>query len=51
MLPGNVTTRSDQQPFADDQFTLEPAMHIGIVSGRMPVEKARLGDNNVLAFG
>jgi hypothetical protein len=45
-----MTTRADQQPFADHEFALEAATHVGIFGGRMAVEKPRLGDNHVLTL-
>src|SRR5437763_1371598 len=49
-VAGNVTACTDQQPFADDKFTLEATTHIGVVSRSIPAENACLSDNHVLAF-
>jgi hypothetical protein len=47
---GHVTTRTDQQPFADHEFALKPAPHIRVFSRGVPVEHAGFGDNHMLAF-
>jgi len=48
-VAGNVTARPDQQPFADDKFTVEAAMHIGIICRCVPAENAGRRDDHVLA--
>ena len=45
-----MTTRTDQQPFADDEFTVKTATHIGVIGRCVPAENARLADYHVLAF-
>ena len=47
---GNVTTRTDQQPFANHKFTLEAATHVSIFGRGVAIENAGLGDNHVLAL-
>src|SRR5205085_6352826 len=47
---GYVTTRTDQQPFADHEFALKPAPHVGIFGRGIAIEHAGFGDNHVLAF-
>src|SRR3981081_4707778 len=47
---GNMTTRADQQPFADHEFALETATHVSVFSRGMAVENTGLSDNHVLAL-
>ena len=45
----DVTAGADQQPLADDETTLDPAMHISIFRRTVASEDTGLGDNHVLA--
>src|SRR5207237_8656015 len=49
-LTQHLTTCSDQQAFADDEFALEAATHIGVFRRSSSVKNAGLGDNHMLAF-
>src|SRR5436305_5841094 len=41
---GNMAAGADEQPLADDQLTLEPAMHLGLLDRGVAFEGPALGD-------
>src|SRR5580704_8880463 len=47
--PENVANSANQQPFADREFALKAAPHVGMVGRGLPLESTSLGDDHVLA--
>jgi len=46
---GNMTTGANQQPFVDDEITLDAATYISIFSRTVSSEDTGFGNNHVLA--